>query len=107
MCALFVLGTAAYWVGLASPSAAWLGTGLTWAAVYFGVIGLLVRWRVGHLLGPDIGHIPGSNLYEVIVILALMTAMLYVYYERRYATRALGGFVLLGLSTVGAFTWCL
>src|SRR5690625_2333923 len=41
MCALFLLATAAYWVGLASPTAAWLGTGLTWAAVYFGVIGLL------------------------------------------------------------------
>ncbi|HLR29034.1 MAG TPA: c-type cytochrome biogenesis protein CcsB [Paenalcaligenes sp.] len=103
MCALFLLATVSYWVGLVSPTAAWLGTGLTWAAVYFGTIGLLVRWREGHLLGPGIGHIPVSNLYEVFVMLALMTALFYLYYERRYATRALGGFVLLVISSVVVF----
>lgn len=91
MCALFVLATVCYWAGFASRTAAWLGTILTWAAVYAGVTGLLVRWREGHLLGPDIGHIPVSNLYEVFVLLSLVTALFYLYYERRYATRALGG----------------
>lgn len=106
MCALFVLATISYWVGFASKTAAWLGTGLTWAAVYAGTIGLLVRWREGHLLGPDIGHIPVSNLYEVFVLFALITALFYLYYERRYATRALGGFVLLVIaSTVIFLLW--
>ena len=68
------------------------------------VTGLLVRWREGHLLGPDIGHIPVSNLYEVFVLFALITALFYLYYERRYATRALGGFVLLVLVGVGAWS---
>jgi len=106
MCALFVLATAAYWVGFVSKTAAWMGTGLTWAAVYAGTIGMLVRWREGHLLGPDIGHIPVSNLYEVFVLFALITALFYLYYERRYATRALGGFVLLVIaSTVVFLLW--
>lgn len=106
MCALFVLATISYWIGFFSSTAAWLGSGLTWAAVYAGTIGLLVRWREGHLLGPDIGHIPVSNLYEVFVLFALITALFYLYYERRYATRALGGFVLLVIaSTVVFLLW--
>lgn len=103
MCALFVLATLMYWLGMVSSTAAWIGSGLTWAAVYAGTIGLLVRWREGHLLGPDIGHIPVSNLYEVFVLFALMTALFYLYYERRYATRALGGFVLLVVSSIVVF----
>lgn len=103
MCALFVLATISYWIGIFSQTAAWLGTVLTWSAVYAGMTGLLVRWREGHLLGPDIGHIPVSNLYEVFVLFALITALFYLYYERRYATRALGGFVLLVVTSVVIF----
>lgn len=103
MCALFVLATVFYWVGMFSKTAGWMATGLTWSAVFFGTVGLLVRWREGHLLGPDIGHIPVSNLYEVFVLFALITALFYLYYERRYATRSLGGFVLLVISSVVVF----
>src|SRR3546814_13314985 len=92
-----------YGVCIFSKAAAWLGTFLTLGAVYAGVTGLLVRWRDVHLLGPDIGHIPVSNLYEVFVLFALITALLYLYYERRYATRALGGFVLLVISSAVIF----
>src|SRR5690625_7360429 len=42
MCALLFLATAAYGVGLASPTAAWIVTGLSWTAVFLGLIGLLV-----------------------------------------------------------------
>ena len=103
MCALFFLATVCYWIGFVSDTAAWLGTVLTWGAVYAGLTGLLVRWREGHLLGPDIGHIPVSNLYEVFVLFALIMALFYLYYERRYATRALGGFVLLVISSLVVF----
>lgn len=103
MCSLFVLAMVCYWAGIFSKTAAWLGTVLTWGAVYAGVTGLLVRWREGHLLGPDIGHIPVSNLYEVFVLFALITALFYLYYERRYATRALGGFILLVISSAVVF----
>ena len=103
MCALFVLATVCYWGGLVSPTAAWLGTAFTWAAVFAGTTGMLVRWREGHLIGPDLGHIPVSNLYEVFVLFSLITALFYLYYERRYATRALGGFVLLVIASAVIF----
>ena len=103
MSALFILATACYWIGLFSPTAAWLGTALTWGAVFAGVTGMLVRWREGHLMGPDLGHIPVSNLYEVFVLFSLITALFYLYYERKYATRALGGFVLLVISSATVF----
>src|SRR5690606_8006601 len=45
MCSLFVLAMVCYWVGFVSATAAWLGTVLTWSAVYAGVTGMLVRWR--------------------------------------------------------------
>lgn len=103
MCMLFVLATVCYWAGFVSSTAAWLGTALSWGAVYAGTTGLLVRWREGHLMGPDLGHIPVSNLYEVFVLFALITALFYLYYERRYATRALGGFVMLVITSVVIF----
>jgi len=103
MSALFVLATACYWVGLFSPTAAWLGSALTWGAVFAGLTGMLVRWREGHMMGPDLGHIPVSNLYEVFVLFSLITALFYLYYERRYNTRALGGFVLLVISSAVMF----
>lgn len=103
MCALFVVATFCYWLGLASPTSAWLGTALTWGAVFAGSTGMLVRWREGHMMGPDIGHIPVSNLYEVFVLFSLVTALFYLYYEGRYATRALGGFVLLIITSAVVF----
>src|SRR5690606_25058479 len=30
MCALFALATVCYWIGIASPTAAWVGSFLTW-----------------------------------------------------------------------------
>ncbi|WP_144637322.1 c-type cytochrome biogenesis protein CcsB [Bordetella genomosp. 13] len=103
MCALFMLATVCYWGGIVSPTSAWLGTALTWGAVFAGLTGLLVRWRESHLMGPDLGHIPVSNLYEVFVLFSLITALFYLYYERKYATRALGGFVLLVISSAIVF----
>jgi cytochrome c-type biogenesis protein CcsB len=103
MCTLFVVATVCYWVGLFSKTAAWLGTAFTWGAVYIGTVGLLVRWRESHLMGPELGRIPVSNLYEVFVLFCLVTALFYLYYERRYATRALGGFVMLVVATSVVF----
>ena len=60
-----------------------------------GLIGLMVRWYESYLIGTDVGHIPISNLYEVFVLFCIITSLLYLYYEGRYATRKLGAFVLL------------
>ena len=108
MCALFFMATGTYWLGLLARSefAEKVGTSLTWCAVTMGFSGMLVRWYESYLIGADVGHIPVSNLYEVFVLFCLITALLYLHYEKRYNTRRLGGFVLLVISTaVGFLLW--
>ncbi|MEA3122088.1 MAG: hypothetical protein QOH33_1649, partial [Paraburkholderia sp.] len=108
MCALFVLATLFYWIGMLSrsPSGGAIGSKLTWFAVLMGFTGLMARWYESYLIGADVGHIPISNLYEVFVLFCLITALFYLYYEQHYATRALGSFVLLVISAaVGFLMW--
>jgi len=108
MCALFLLATVFYWIGLIgrAATASWMGATFTWMAVIMGFTGLLVRWYESYLIGPDVGHVPVSNLYEVFVLFALITALFQLYYERRYQTRQLGPFVLLVISSaVGFLLW--
>jgi cytochrome c-type biogenesis protein CcsB len=118
MSVCFFLATLFYWIGLASrppkatekdpvpehsPAGAAIGSRLCWAAVLLGWTGMMVRWYESYLIGPDVGHIPISNLYEVFILFALITAMFYLYYEHRYATRQLGPFVMLIISAAVAF----
>ena len=108
MSALIFIATGAYWLGLVGHSdfGERTGSALTWIAATMGTTGLFVRWYESYLLGPEIGHIPISNLYEVFVLFALMTALLYLYYEGRYATRRLGAFVMIVISAaVGFLLW--
>ncbi|MBN3821764.1 c-type cytochrome biogenesis protein CcsB, partial [Paraburkholderia sp. Se-20369] len=108
MSALFVLATIFYWIGMLTRSASGgaIGQKLTWVAVLMGFTGLMVRWYESYLIGTDVGHIPVSNLYEVFVLFSLITALLYLYYEGHYGTRALGAFVLLIISAaVGFLMW--
>ncbi|MCQ9327923.1 c-type cytochrome biogenesis protein CcsB [Pelistega suis] len=103
MSALFFMATIFYWVSYFSPRLDRIGSALTWSGVVLGFVGLLVRWREGHLIAADMGHIPVSNLYEVFVLFCLLTAVFYLYYEKRYNTRAVGGFVLLIVSSAVIF----
>ncbi|MCL4315548.1 MAG: c-type cytochrome biogenesis protein CcsB [Gammaproteobacteria bacterium] len=105
MSALFILATFAYFISLFARSdyAGQIATALTWSAAASGLIGLLVRWRESYLIHPDVGHIPVSNLYEVFILFMLITSLLYLYYEGRYKTRALGAFVMLVISAALAF----
>ena len=105
MCFLFAMAGVAYWVGLLARAdgVTQAGTGLTWSATAMGLIGLLVRWYESYLVGTDVGHIPISNLYEVFVLFCIITALLYLYYEGRYATRQLGAFVLMIILAAVAF----
>ena len=110
MSMLFFMSTAFYWGGMLVRGAAGsferLGSGLAWAAVVMALVGTMVRWYESHQLGPDIGHIPVSNLYEVFVLFCWMTALFYLYFERQYDTRALGAFVMLVVSAaVGFLLW--
>jgi len=108
MSVLFALSTTAYWGALLSrsESAGSIATGFSWSATAMGLIGLLARWYESYLISPDVGHIPISNLYEVFVLFCIITALLYLYYESRYATRQMGAFVLLVImAAVGFLLW--
>lgn len=105
MSALYVMATLTYFFALIRNSeyVGKISTTLTWAATVFGLVGLMVRWKESYLISPDFGHIPVSNLYEVFVLFAIITALCYLYYEQKYNTRKLGGFVLLIISAAVAF----
>jgi hypothetical protein len=110
MSVLFFMSTLFYWLGFAARSAdnaaTRIGSGLAWAAAAMALIGTGVRWYESHQIGPDIGHIPVSNLYEVFILFCWMTALFYLYYEQHYKTRALGAFVMLIVSAaVGFLLW--
>ena len=110
MSMLFFMSTAFYWIGMFSrgPAAALesLGSKLAWAAVTLALVGTMVRWYEGYQIGPDIGHIPVSNLYEVFVLFSWITAVFYLYYEAQYKTRSMGAFVMLVVSAaVGFLLW--
>ena len=105
---LFVLAMLTYWFAMFKRSefSGKVASSLTWSAVLMGFVGLMVRWYESYLIAPDVGHIPISNLYEVFVLFCLITSLLYLYYEDRFATRQLGGFVLLVVNAaVGFILW--
>jgi cytochrome c-type biogenesis protein CcsB len=114
MSVLFFMGTVFYWLGMMtgrgeggrSASFELLGSRIVWSAIVMALIGTMVRWYEGYLIGPDVGHIPVSNLYEVFVLFCWMTAAFYLYFEAQYNTRALGAFVMLVVSAaVGFLLW--
>jgi len=105
---LFVLAMVTYWFALYKRSdfTGKVASALTWTAVLFGFVGLMVRWYESYLIAPDVGHIPISNLYEVFILFCLITALLYLHYEQKLNTRQLGGFVLLVINAaVGFILW--
>ncbi|RRQ21824.1 c-type cytochrome biogenesis protein CcsB [Thiohalobacter thiocyanaticus] len=105
MSALYVLATLTYFFATFTRSefSGKVASAMTWSATVMGTVGLMVRWRESYLVNADFGHIPVSNLYEVFILFAVITALLYLFYERKYQTRALGGFVLLVISAAVAF----
>lgn len=108
MSALYVMATVTYF-GFLFSGREFVGkvaSALTWSATVMGLTGLMVRWRESYLMGADIGHIPVSNLYEVFILFAIITALLYLHYEQHYQTRSLGAFVLLVISAaIGFLLW--
>ena len=110
MSMVFFISTAFYWGGMLirgqSDVLEALGSRMAWAGVTLALVGTMVRWYESYLIGPDIGHIPVSNLYEVFVMFCWMTAVFYLYYEGQYQTRTLGAFVMLVVSAaVGFLLW--
>ncbi|OYY50152.1 MAG: c-type cytochrome biogenesis protein CcsB [Methylophilales bacterium 28-44-11] len=105
---LFILAMLTYWFAMFKRSdfAGRVASALTWSAVLFGFVGLMVRWYESYLIAPEVGHIPISNLYEVFILFCLITALLYLHYEAKFNTKQLGGFVLLIINAgVGFILW--
>ena len=104
-----------FWAATVLYAAGWLrradgmlrlGSRVTWLACTAGMAALLVRWHESYLLGPDIGHIPVSNLYEVFVLFSLITSLLYLHQESRSGNRQLGALAMLVVSAaVGFLFW--
>ncbi|MBP7645797.1 MAG: c-type cytochrome biogenesis protein CcsB [Comamonas sp.] len=110
MSVLCFMATIFYWISLFAKGErdtfGTIGSRITWVAITLALVGTMTRWFESYLLGPDIGHIPVSNLYEVFVMFIWMTSLFYLYYEEQYKTRALGGFVMLVVSAaVGFLLW--
>lgn len=102
---LFILAMFTYWFAMFNRSdfAGRVASALTWSAVLFGFVGLMVRWYESYLIAPDVGHIPISNLYEVFILFCLITALLYLHYESKFNTKQLGSFVLLIINAAVLF----
>ena len=102
---LFILAMLTYWFAMYKRSdfAGNVASALTWSAVLFGFVGLMVRWYESYLIAPDVGHIPISNLYEVFILFCLITSLLYLHYEDKFNTKQLGGFVLLIINAAVLF----
>ena len=80
-----------------------MATVFAWISAVAGFTGLLVRWHESYLLRPDAGHIPVANLYEVFILFLVITALMYIYYEKRFGIRKLGGFVFAFMAVVVGF----
>ncbi|MBN2865335.1 MAG: c-type cytochrome biogenesis protein CcsB [Thiotrichales bacterium] len=105
MNALIIMAMVTYFLALYQKSefTGKVASGMVWSAAVFGFVGMMVRWRESYLISFDYGHIPVSSLYEVFVLFVVMTALLYLYYEQKYKTRTLGGFVMLVISAAVLF----
>jgi len=105
MNALIIFAMVTYFFSLYRQSefAGKVATAMVWSAAVFGLIGMMVRWRESYIINFDYGHIPVSSLYEVFVLFVVLTALIYLYYEQKYKTRNLGGFVMMVLSAAVLF----
>jgi len=108
MSALFPAATLVYGISLFTGNVftGRVASTLTWFGAGAGLVGLLVRWHETHLFAGGIGYIPVSNLYEVFVLFAVITALIYLYYEKAQQTYSMGFFVLLVITaSVGFLLW--
>lgn len=92
--------------GWQSNFSQYFGSRLAWVGVTMALTGTMMRWFESYQIGPDIGHIPLSNLYEVFVLFSWLTTTLYLYFEYKYKTRSMGAFAMLVVSAaVGFLLW--
>ncbi len=101
---VFIFSAVAYIAYLFAPEAfiGRIATASAWIGVYAGGTALLLRWHESYLFDMDMGHAPVSNLYEVFIVLFIITATVYLSFERRYNAKGMGAFVMV-LVSAGVF----
>ncbi len=105
MSVLLIFATVTYFFGLIRNSEYIykVASTLTYMSAIMGLVALLVRWRETHMVIPNYGYIPVATLYEVFILFVVMTALMYLYYEQKIKSRAMGGFVLLIITAAVIF----
>ncbi|GAV20218.1 cytochrome c biogenesis protein CcsA [Mariprofundus micogutta] len=101
---VFIFSAVAYIAYLFAPEVfiGRIATASAWFGVYAGGTALLLRWHESYLFDMDMGHAPVSNLYEVFILLFMITASVYLSFERRYEAKGMGAFVM-ALVSAGVF----
>ncbi len=83
-----------------------LAIGMTWASACAGLVGLIVRWRESYMISSEVGHIPVSNLYEVVVLFMVIVSLMFLYYSKKFSVKSLGAFAsLLQVVLVSFLLW--
>ena len=101
---VFIFSAVAYIAYLFAPEEfiGRIATASAYIGIYAGGTALLLRWHESYLIDVEIGHAPVSNLYEVFILLFMITAAVYLSFERRYQAKGMGAFVML-LVSAGVF----
>ena len=101
---VFIFSAVAYIAYLFAPEnfIGRIATGSAYFGIYAGGTALLLRWHESYMIDVEIGHAPVSNLYEVFIVLFMITAAVYLSFERRYQAKGMGAFVML-LVSAGVF----
>lgn len=82
----------------------WATATTTTAAIVMGVA-FFTRWFETYQVLEE-GHIPLSNLYEVILFFTLLTVVIYLIMERFYQSKTAGAFIMpIVLSSIGLQLW--
>ncbi|ATX78497.1 cytochrome c-type biogenesis protein CcsB [Mariprofundus aestuarium] len=101
---VFIFSAVAYIAYLFAPEnfIGRIATGSAYFGIYAGGTALLLRWHESYMIDVEIGHAPVSNLYEVFIVLFMITAAVYLSFERRYGAKGMGAFVMF-LVSAGVF----
>ncbi len=89
----YVVSTLLYIIFLVSKSrpVGMAGSGVTVAGFILQTMAIGIRWKESYdQLGPGNGHIPLSNMYESMVFFAWAIILLYLFFEWKFKSRALG-----------------
>ena len=96
MSAAIVISAAGYYWYLFSGNkiSGDLGHKFAWVAATLGYAALAIRWQQTYIGHASWGHIPVTNMYDVMVLLCATTTLFYLYYESLGRTCGLGAFAM-------------